>query len=65
MKAPMRRRREALPTAVLFLLAAAVVWALPAGPTLSAIKMGALVSVAGGALALAAAASLRCGRFRT
>ena len=38
---------------------------LPAGPTLSAVKIGALASVAGGALALAAASALRCGRFGT
>jgi NhaA family Na+:H+ antiporter len=38
--------------------------AVAAGPVLSAIKMGALVSVAGGALGLAAAAALRCGRFQ-
>ena len=48
-------------TLALFFAAAA----LPPGPTLSAIRMGALISSAGGALAAAAAAILRCGRFRT
>jgi NhaA family Na+:H+ antiporter len=37
--------------------------AVSAGPTLSALKIGALASVAGGGLALAAAALLRTGRF--
>lgn len=37
--------------------------ALPAGPTLSGVKMGALVSIGGGLLAFAAAAALRSGRF--
>lgn len=47
-------------TAALFFATAA----LPAGPTLSAIKIGALVSLLGGAMAFASAAALRCGRFR-
>jgi Na+/H+ antiporter NhaA len=46
-------------TAALFFATAAV----GAGPTLSALKMGALVSVCGGAVAFAAAALLRTGRF--
>jgi NhaA family Na+:H+ antiporter len=46
-------------TVALFFAAAV----LPAGPTLSAIRMGALLSIAGAVLAIGAAASLRCGRF--
>ena len=46
-------------TVALFFAAAV----LPAGPTLSAIRMGALLSIAGAALEIGAAASLRCGRF--
>jgi NhaA family Na+:H+ antiporter len=46
-------------TAALFFATAAV----GAGPTLSALKMGALVSVCGGVAAFAAAALLRTGRF--
>lgn len=46
-------------TVALFFAAAA----LPAGPTLSAIRMGALLSIAGGGLAVGAAVWLRCGRF--
>lgn len=47
-------------TVALFFATAAV----PVGPTLSAIKMGALVSAGSGLLALAAAAALHCGRFQ-
>jgi Na+:H+ antiporter, NhaA family len=46
-------------TVALFFAAAAV----GPGPTLSALKMGALISVAGGGLAFAAAVLLRLGRF--